>query len=209
MNPRFDRHAAALLFALLLIAAVSALRPFSAMCADVRANTLRLHIVAASDSEADQRRKLLVRDAVLAKYGPALAEAGCIGEAQEAVLRLSGEIAETARETLRAAGSDEPVTAAVTEMFFDTAAYESGVRMPAGRYRALRLTIGAGQGHNWWCVLYPPLCLPAASPEALKMPDGLRVQALNGEEKLVMKLAAVELFERVRGALRGPADTFA
>ncbi len=209
MNPRFDRHAAALILALLLIAAGAALRPFSAACGDVREHTLRLHVIAGSDSDADQRRKLLVRDAVLHAYGPVLASAGSAKGAEEIAARLAPAIAETARETLLADGEAEPVSAAVTEMFFATSRYENGVFLPAGRYRALRLVIGAGKGHNWWCVLYPPLCLPAAAPGAFETPDGERVRTLDDSDHLVPKLAAVELFERTREAILQIRDTFA
>jgi len=199
MRSKEDRIAAAFALALCLLAGWAALRPFAEACGEVRANTLRLHIVAASDSAEDQRRKLLVRDAILEEYGPALAAGDSIGDALAVTGRLTGSIEESARHILQENGSTDPVRAEVVEMYFDTIAYENGVQMPAGRYKALRLVIGAGEGRNWWCVMYPPLCLPAASPD--RGTDAARIAALNGEEGLVPKLAAVELVERVKDRL--------
>ena len=135
---------------------------FGAGCADLRAETVRLHVVAHSDSEADQALKLQVRDAVCAETAQLLD--GCADQA-EALTRLRAALPalETvAGEVVRAAGYDYPVRAELTTMRFATRTYDSGT-FPAGVYDALRLTIGEGAGRNWWCVVYPPLCVSAAT----------------------------------------------
>ena len=135
---------------------------FGAGCADLRAETVRLHVVAPSDSEADQALKLQVRDAVCAETARLLD--GCTDQ-DDALARLQTALPalETvAADVIRTAGYAYPVTATLTTMRFATRTYDSGT-FPAGVYEALRITIGEGAGRNWWCVVYPPLCVSAAS----------------------------------------------
>lgn len=126
----------------------------------LRGKVLRLHILANSDSEEDQRLKLTVRDELL-KSG-ILDGAEDLGEAEAIAQEKLPEIVELAEETLRENGCDSNVTAELADVEFDKRVY-GDITMPAGTYRALRIKIGAAQGHNWWCVMYPPLCIPAAS----------------------------------------------
>ena len=112
-------------------------------------------------------------------------------------------IAKTAQATLREQGMGYSATAQVTEMYFPTRDYES-FRLPAGRYRTLRVTLGEGAGKNWWCVVFPSLCLPAATQEEalLTLPEGER-QVVEGGQEVQVKLKAVELWESLREWLRG------
>lgn len=122
---------------------------------------IRLHVVAASDSPEDQRIKLLVRDAVLHEAEAALSS----GMAPEDALRGSLlEIEQAANAALRKAGAEQRAQVKLQKELFSTREYEI-FRLPAGTYRTLRVTIGEGQGHNWWCVVYPALCLAASSEE--------------------------------------------
>ena len=125
----------------------------------LRSKVLRLHILANSDSDEDQRLKLLVRDELL--ESGILDGADSLSEAEAAALEKLPEITALAEEVLRRNGSSEAVTAELTDMWFDERVY-GDITMPAGEYRALRIRIGEAQGHNWWCVMYPPLCIPAA-----------------------------------------------
>lgn len=128
-------------------------------------SVLRLHIIANSDSAEDQLLKYAVRDAVLEKGEVYFENAG---SKEEAVCTAEGclqYLEETARETVAAEGYDYTVNAELVSMAFDERVYED-VTLPAGVYDAVRITIGAAEGQNWWCVMYPPLCIPAASEDA-------------------------------------------
>ncbi len=127
----------------------------------LRGSVLRLHIIANSDSEEDQRLKLCVRDALLANEEEIFGEAGSLAEAELAAEEKLPEIVRIAEETLRAEGCRDSVRAEIADVEFDERTY-GDITMPAGTYRALRVTIGEAKGHNWWCVMYPPLCIPAA-----------------------------------------------
>lgn len=127
----------------------------------LRESVLRLHILADSDSEEDQRLKLCVRDALLERSGELFGEAADLESAEEAAIEALPEIVDIAENTLRAQGCDSPVRAYLADMEFDERVY-GNITMPAGKYRALRIEIGEAKGHNWWCVMYPPLCIPAA-----------------------------------------------
>lgn len=126
----------------------------------LRQNVLRLHILANSDSEFDQNMKLKVRDALL--DSGILSGAHDLDEAEENAAKKLRDIETLAEITLEEYGCYYPVRAAIEDIGFDEREY-GDITMPAGKYRALRIEIGEAKGHNWWCVMYPPLCLPAAS----------------------------------------------
>ena len=133
---------------------------FWAGCEAVYQDTLRLHIRAASDSEADQARKLLVRDALVEETA-ALTETAGSKLAAEKILRDNlPALRQLAIKTLEASGSHDPVSVSLAPAWFNTRRYDTSagtLTLPAGRYDALVVTIGEGEGHSWWCVLYPSL----------------------------------------------------
>lgn len=128
----------------------------------LRSSVLRLHILAESDSEYDQSLKLKVRDRLL--ESGLFSEADSLYEAENTALERLDDITKLAQKVLRENGCDLPVTAEITDAYFEERVYEN-ITMPAGEYRTLRLKIGSAQGKNWWCVMYPPLCIPAACDE--------------------------------------------
>ena len=127
----------------------------------LRGEVLRLHIIANSDSDEDQRLKLCVRDEILRHSSELFGEVDGRCEAEQAAGQELPEIKRIAEQTLRREGCCAEVSAEITDMEFDERTY-GDITMPAGEYRALRITIGEAAGHNWWCVLFPPLCIPAA-----------------------------------------------
>ena len=118
---------------------------------------IRLHVVAADDGAAAQALKLQVRDAVLAAVRPLVADCGDAGEAWRRIGQSVEALEAAAALRARALGYDGPVAA-------ETGVFDFPDRHYAGAYRALRVVIGEGEGHNWWCVLYPSLCVPEDAP---------------------------------------------
>lgn len=123
----------------------------------IAAEILRFHVIANSDSEADQALKLKVRDAVVEYMEVLLEDTQEIGETKSRVRAHMEEIVERAAEVIRAEGCTYPVRAELTECYFPRKSY-GDCTFPAGRYQALRLCIGRAEGRNWWCVLFPNLC---------------------------------------------------
>jgi stage II sporulation protein R len=133
--------------------------------AELSAKLVRLHVVASSDSEADQALKLRVRNAVLETLSAPLSGAGGAREAEYIINKELGAVEAAALCEIRGAGFDYGVTASVVEEDFPTREYDT-FSLPAGRYTALRVTIGEGGGRNWWCVVFPPLCDAGFGPSA-------------------------------------------
>ena len=169
---------------------------FAAVCGAIRQDTLRLHILANSNSEADQALKLEVRDAILEQAGDLFDGAQ---DKQQAEQQLSGrlsQIRQIAEGTLRAAGCDDPVEVALVERYFDTTRYpESGLTLPAGRYDAVQVRIGDAAGKNWFCVLFPPLCVPVASDQTELYTEEEQRVTEGGYE---IRFALVEWIERLK-----------
>lgn len=173
--------------------AFGAFRTFAASCEDVRGEVLRLHIPANSDSGEDQAIKLRLRDELLRRFGGELSACGDLVAARDRAAELLPEIERAANEFLVAAGFSYGAKAELVEMYFPTREYDRLI-LPAGRYTALRVTLGSGEGHNWWCVIFPQLCLPAVSYSD-KSPDE-SAQAVLGSfgkpQKVTVKFAAYE-----------------
>ena len=125
---------------------------------------LRLHVVAASDSETDQAIKLQVRGRVLAAAARYTADANTAAEAAAALTTHLDELEEEAETCLAELGADEAVTVTLAREEFSTREYDT-FALPAGQYETLRVVIGAGEGHNWWCVVFPSLCTAATAGE--------------------------------------------
>lgn len=124
-------------------------------------SVLRLHIVADSDDPQDQAVKLAVRDALVSEYGQTLSQAESLEQAQELAGCLLPRMLDTARQTVAAQGCTLPITGEVGELSFPAVSYE-GYTLPAGEYQAVRIQLGEGEGHNWFCVLYPAVCLDSS-----------------------------------------------
>ncbi len=127
-------------------------------------DTLRLHILADSDSKSDQDTKIAVRDAVLLKYGDALKGSGLEAAISNTEAMLP-EIEAFVNLTLANMGINDRATVSLENEWYDTRVYED-FTLPCGYYTSLRIVIGSGSGKNWWCVMYPPLCLDLATETA-------------------------------------------
>lgn len=165
----------------------------------LRQDILRLHVVAASDSQADQAVKLRVRDAVLGSLRQGLADLTDVEQAVVYVEEMIPKIEKAANLVLAEAGFADTVQVSLTEWEFPEREYDT-FSLPAGVYNALRVVIGEGQGQNWWCVVFPELCMGATSEEFREMSsfsDSLN-DTLTGEYEirfwLLDKLGQIENF---------------
>lgn len=119
---------------------------------------VRLHILANSDSEGDQAIKLMVRDAVLEAFAGELSGLSSAAQAKAVITSLLPDIIDVARAVALNEGFGGDVSARMGRYDFPERVYDGEV-VPAGEYDALRIVLGDGEGKNWWCVMYPPLCL--------------------------------------------------
>lgn len=167
---------------------------------------IRLHVIANSDSERDQQLKLAVRDAVLDLCAPRLSSCRTKEEAVEAVTEMEAEICATAEKTLAALGCDDAVTVTLSEEGYPEKRYES-LCFPAGTYLSLRVQIGEAEGQNWWCVLFPPLCLSAATKKEAEdafvtvgfTPEQYRIITETDQPTYKIKFKFLELWEETFG----------
>ena len=163
---------------------------------------VRLHILANSDSEEDQALKLRVRDRVLERATELLEQTGDRREAADVLQSHLPELERIAAEEISDCGYEYDVTAEVANTMFPTKEYD-GFTLPAGEYLALRIIIGEGNGHNGWCVVFPPLCTTAAADvpaSALAAGFDEEEVALVTEENegYVLKFKAMEWWEAIR-----------
>ena len=172
-------------------------------------NVLRLHILANSDSIDDQALKLKVRDKVLEQADTLFVDdAESVEDAETIAAENLETLEQTAQQLVWDEGYSYPVKAQLVEMPFDDRTYGDWV-MPAGEYTALRITIGAAQGQNWWCVAFPPLCLGAATESVEEATAaGLFTEDQAGlmtreNEGYVLKFKSLELLGELRGLFAG------
>lgn len=195
---------AILIFGIVTSFAFGSFLLFSEKCDNVQQQVLRLHIPANSDSAADQSIKLAVRDYILQQYGELLSECQSLDEAEEKVQQLLPEIENSAALFLSENGFDYSASAQLVTMHFTTREYDELI-LPAGEYRALQITLGSGEGHNWWCVIFPQLCLPCASQtqydssESAEYADCAEniLDTFGKPQKVKIKFAVYELFSKI------------
>ncbi|MBQ8302066.1 MAG: stage II sporulation protein R [Clostridia bacterium] len=150
--------------------------------AEIYEDTVRLHILANSDSDEDQRLKIEIRDRILLKYGENLRKFDAKSEAEESINNLLPQIEKDAKTWVRELGYEYSVQAMLSEEWYETRDY-GDFSLPCGIYTSLRIIIGSGEGQNWWCVMYPPLCTELACEDAPE-DDGL-IDYTNEEIKLI------------------------
>lgn len=185
-----------ILTATTVIAVLLSSIPFESTCKELEKDVFRLHILANSDSESDQNLKLYVRDTILNEFSSMYDGVKTKADAIEITESMLPQIEKTAMKALREKDCDYEVCASVTNKFFDTRYYED-FTMPAGVYDTLEIRIGEAEGKNWWCVMYPTLCVGASSEFSMK--ENLSESEYNviASENVVYKFKIVEYFEKV------------
>lgn len=151
-------------FIILTISLVAGLFPVHGE-SEIYDTVVRLHVLANSDSEDDQKLKLKVRDEIIGVVSPAVKDCASQSEAIAAIGGIMDDIENAAYDVISREGYEYDVTVKISEEYYPTKNYES-CAFPEGEYVSLQVLIGDGEGKNWWCCLFPPLCLSAASAEA-------------------------------------------
>lgn len=182
-----------------IISIIMSQTTFSAQCEDIPNHLLRLHIIANSDSKEDQDLKLKVRDYILNEASELFINAQDKLEAEHIATTNTDKLINDAQSYVYSLGYDYKVNGKLTNMYFDTRDYDS-FSLPAGYYDAFRITIGEGKGHNWWCVMFPPMCFSMAqdgtqlsnvlSPEQTEITDN--------KEKYEYKFKFVEIYNDIK-----------
>ena len=153
---------------------------------EIYENLIRLHVLANSDSEEDQNLKLEVRDYILGDIAALTKNCENSEEAAEKITAGLNDIEIKAKDFINQKGYDYAVTATLSQELYPTRTYEDSTGenfyFPSGKYKSLRIIIGEGEGQNWWCVLFPPLCLSGS-----KIEDGLAASGHSGEQINVLK----------------------
>lgn len=175
---------------------------FTASAGAVKEDVVRLHILANSDSAIDQEVKLKVRDALLETNTSILSDSVTKENAKEHFENSNEILLKTAEKTLKENGFDYNVKITLQDEYFETRKYGS-LTFPAGQYTALKVILGEGKGKNWWCVMFPPLCVPAA--------DGIETnentanyltesgeKIVSGGERYIVKFKLLEIYEELK-----------
>ena len=168
---------------------------FNVSCQKIRSDVLRLHVIANSDSDTDQSLKLKVRDKILTETGELFLTATTYEEAVELTDKILPRIIECAEDEIKSNGFNYRVEANLDYTDFDTRHYD-GYSLPAGKYLALNIKIGDGKGKNWWCVMFPSICL---SP-SIELDDKLEEDEINvikGYDNYKVKFKLVEWYEKI------------
>ena len=160
---------------------------------------IRLHILANSDSDEDQRVKLLVRDSLLEYVSCLISDAEDIEAAKAIISEHIGDIETVAENVLINEGFGDSASAEIGYEVYPERGYD-GLKLPAGEYCSLRVSIGRAEGHNWWCVLFPPLCLSASKPKDVLVQAGftenqVRILADSDNPKYDLRFKFLEVLQ--------------
>lgn len=187
----------------LVVSIVFSVISFSGTAEEIRNDVLRLHVIAASDSKDDQALKLKVRDAVLDAGAEIFNGSVNVINAVEKITPEINNLTETAQKIVKENGFDYDVKISIGEEYFTTRTYET-VTLPAGEYLSLIVRIGEGKGKNWWCVMFPPMCLSAADEEDVlkSVLSDSEIRLVNSRPEFEPRFKIIELFENFKNRIK-------
>ena len=198
MNKTIKIFVPIFLFLLLISAYIT---PFIQTSERISDDVFRLHILANSDEEADQALKLKVRDAVLEKGQSVFINCNSLDEIINSCENNIDLFEETAENCIKEHGYNYSVNAYVDKEYFNTREYEE-ITLPSGMYNALKIEIGEAKGHNWWCVMFPAICLSAVSDSEInEILDDEEVELINSNNKFEIRFKIVEIYEKIKSSL--------
>lgn len=172
---------------------------FAKTSEEIRSDVLRLHVIANSDSSVDQNLKLRLRDYILEEGEDIFDGSVNVENAVKKIEPKLAELEKSAETFVKNAGFDYDVKITLSNEYFTTRTYES-VTLPAGKYLALRVVIGSGEGHNWWCVMFPPMCVPAADKkdEIENVFTDKEIKLVESKPKYEPRFKVVEIYEQIK-----------
>lgn len=179
----------------------SYIAPFIETSENISDQVFRLHILANSDSAEDQQLKLKVRDEILKKGETVFASSNSLEETIELCKNNIALFQQTAEQCLKNNGSDYEVKVYVDKEYFNTREYDE-ITLPSGIYNALKIEIGQGKGHNWWCVMFPAICLSSVTDDELnKYLSEDEQKLVNSDSKYEVRFKIVEIYEKVKSKI--------
>lgn len=182
----------------LLCAVLLSFARFDLRCDELRQNVLRLHIIANSDSVEDQDLKLAVRDEILKNSVDIFKECDNLETALNTANLKTEELKDIANGVIKSNGFDYESTVSVGDSYFNTREYDD-FTLPAGIYKSLTVKLGNAQGKNWWCVVFPCVCVPSASEASLSdTVSDSAAQTAENASKYTVKFKTVEIYEQIK-----------
>ncbi len=175
---------------------------FDASCEELRHGVLRLHIVANSDSLEDQNLKLKIRDRILEISDTLFETDSDLGSAIETAKQNLPTYERKANEVIKEYGFDYKATARIGKAFFDTRVYDD-FTLPSGYYDSLIIDIGEAKGKNWWCVIFPGICVPTESRASLSDSVGKKgTQIAENSNNYIIRFKTVEIYEKIKKSFK-------
>lgn len=171
---------------------------FAYGCENVRNDTIRLHIIASSDKEEDQNIKLMVRDRLLSESAELFNGNITTENAVEILTPRLKEIKVMTDAILEENELAYTCEVTLENEYFDTRVYDNGITMPAGKYLALKIILGNGEGKNWWCIMFPSLCIPVAEKTDINVYSENEKKILYSDNKYEIRFRIVEYIELLK-----------
>ncbi len=183
----------------IVVAILFSICSFAKTSEEIRSDVLRLHVIANSDTSVDQNLKLRLRDYILQEGKDIFNGSVNVENAVEKIEPVLPELEKSAKAFVTQAGFDYDVKITLSNEYFTTRTYET-VTLPAGKYLALRVVIGSGEGHNWWCVMFPPMCVPAADKkdEIENVFSEKEIKLVESKPKYEPRFKVVEIYEQLK-----------
>jgi len=183
----------------IVVAILFSICSFAKTSEEIRSDVLRLHVIANSDTSVDQNLKLRLRDYILQEGKDIFNGSVNVENAVDKIEPVLPELEKSAKAFVNQAGFDYDVKISLSNEYFTTRTYET-VTLPAGKYLALRVVIGSGEGHNWWCVMFPPMCVPAADKkdEIENVFSEKEIKLVESKPKYEPRFKVVEIYEQLK-----------
>lgn len=176
--------------------------PFIKTSESISQEVFRLHILANSDSDEDQSLKLKVRDKILTESESLFINCKNLNDVINFSKNNIDYFEKLANECIKENGYNYETKVYVDKEYFNTREYEK-ITLPSGEYNALKIEIGEAKGHNWWCVMFPAICLPAVSDDEINsILNEDEIELINSNNKYEIRFKIVEIYEKIKSKLQ-------